>query len=118
MNIILHALGGYNEVGRNMSCLEIGNEAIILDMGIYLDRYIPLQDNINSFSTQQLIKEDALPNDQTISHLRKKVKAIIISHAHYDHMGAIPWLASRYNCPIFSTPYTIELIKNRKQSQN
>lgn len=118
MNIILHALGGYSEVGRNMSCLEIGNEAIILDMGIYLDRYIPLQDNINSFSTKQLIKEDALPNDQVISHLRKKVKAIIISHAHYDHMGAIPWLASRYNCPIFSTPYTIELINHRKQSQN
>jgi ribonuclease J len=117
MNIKFHTLGGYNEVGRNMSCLEIGNEAVILDMGIYLDRYIPLQDNINSFSTDQLIKEDALPNDQAISHLRKKVKAIVISHAHYDHMGAIPWLASHYDCPIFSTPYTIELLKHRKNEQ-
>lgn len=118
MKLVLHAVGGYDEVGRNMSCLEIENEAIILDMGIYLDRYIPLQDNIDILSPQQLIQEDAIPNDTTISHLRKKVKAIVISHAHLDHIGAIPWLASHYNCPIFSTPYTIELLKKMSKERS
>jgi ribonuclease J len=118
MKIVLHAVGGYDEVGRNMSCLEIEDEAIILDMGIYLDRYIPLQDNLDILSTQQLIHEDAIPNDNTISHLRKKVKAIVISHAHLDHIGAIPWLASHYNCPIFSTPYTTEILKKMSKERS
>lgn len=118
MKITLHAVGGYDEVGRNMTCLEIGNEAIILDMGIYLDRYVPLQDNIDELSPQQLIQEDAIPNDDKISHLKNKVKAIILSHAHLDHTGAIPWLASHYNCPIFSTPYTIEVLKRMQKEKN
>ena len=118
MKIVLHAIGGYDEVGRNMTCLEIGNEAIILDMGIYLDRYVPLQDNIDELSPQQLMQEDAIPNDTKISHLRKKVKAIVLSHAHLDHIGAIPWLASHYNCPIFSTPYTIEILKRMKKEKS
>ncbi|MEF8848962.1 MAG: hypothetical protein V5A68_07515 [Candidatus Thermoplasmatota archaeon] len=42
----LYALGGYEEVGRNMTCLQIDDEAIILDMGIYMDRYVPIQDQV------------------------------------------------------------------------
>ncbi len=118
MKIALHAVGGYEEVGRNMSCLEIEKEAIILDMGIYLDRYIPLQDNIDMLSPQQLMQEDAIPDNTTISHVRKKVKAIVLSHAHLDHIGAIPWLASHYNCPIFSTPYTMEILKRMKSEKS
>ncbi len=118
MRITLHAVGGYDEVGRNMTCLEIGNDAIILDMGIYLDRYVPLQDNIDELTAQQLIQEDAIPNDGKIFQLRNKVKAIILSHAHLDHIGAIPWLASHYNCPIFSTPYTVEILKRMKREKS
>ncbi|MEA2054572.1 MAG: RNase J family beta-CASP ribonuclease [Candidatus Thermoplasmatota archaeon] len=118
MNIVLHAVGGYEEVGRNMTCLEIGKEAVILDMGVYLDRYVPLQDNAGKLSYQKLVQEDAIPNDSVISPLRKKVKAIILSHAHLDHIGAIPWIASRYNCPIFSTPYTTEILKSMKKDKS
>ena len=50
MDVKLYALGGYEEVGRNMTCLEIGNEAVILDMGVYMDRFIPLQDQIQQCS--------------------------------------------------------------------
>ncbi|MCK4366300.1 MAG: hypothetical protein KAW45_09625, partial [Thermoplasmatales archaeon] len=63
MDIVLHAVGGYEEVGRNMTCLEIGKEAVILDMGIYLDRYIPLQDKIDQIPTKKLIQEEAIPDD-------------------------------------------------------
>ncbi|HHH78258.1 MAG TPA: RNase J family beta-CASP ribonuclease [Thermoplasmatales archaeon] len=117
MNITLHAVGGYDEVGRNMTCLEVGDEAVILDMGLYLDRYVPLQDEEN-LPYKKLIQEDAIPNDSTISNLKKKVKAIVLSHAHLDHIGAVPWLASRYNCPILSTPYTVEILKRMEKNKS
>ncbi len=116
-DITLYAVGGYDEVGRNMTCLEIGDEAIILDMGLYLDRYVPLQDE-ESLSYKKLIREDAIPNDNAISKVRKKVKAIVLSHAHLDHIGAVPWLASRYNCPILSTPYTVEILKKMEKNKS
>ena len=50
MNVKLYAIGGYEEVGRNMTCLEIDNEAVILDMGVYMDRFVSLQDQIQQFT--------------------------------------------------------------------
>ncbi|RLF60211.1 MAG: ribonuclease J [Thermoplasmata archaeon] len=116
MNVKLYALGGYEEVGRNMTCLEIGNEAVILDMGVYMDRYVPLQDQIRQCSTKTLIKEDVIPNDAPIHHLRKKVKAIVLSHAHLDHIGAVFWLSSYYDCPIFTTPYTNKILQQKEKN--
>jgi len=118
MDITLHAVGGYEEVGRNMTCLEIGKEAVILDMGIYLDRYVPLQDNLDQLSVQKLIHEDAIPDPHPIGKLRKKVKAIILSHAHLDHIGAVRWLASYYKCPILTTPYATEILRNMDEGSS
>ncbi len=116
MNVKLYALGGYEEVGRNMTCLEIGNEAVILDMGVYMDRFVPIQDQIQQCSTKTLIEEDVIPDDRPINHLRKKMKAIILSHAHLDHIGAAFWLSSNYDCPIFTTPYTNKILQQREKN--
>lgn len=116
MNVKLYALGGYEEVGRNMTCLEIGNEAVILDMGVYMDRYVTLQDQIHKCSIKTLITEDVIPDDTPIHHLRKKVKAIVLGHAHLDHIGAVFWLSSYYNCPIFTTPYTNKILQQKEHN--
>ena len=116
MNVKLYALGGYEEVGRNMTCLEIGDEAVILDMGVYMDRFVPLQDQIQKCSTKTLIKEDVIPDDRPIHHLRKKMKAIILSHAHLDHIGAAFWLSANYDCPIFTTPYTNKILQQKEKN--
>ncbi len=116
MNIKLHALGGYEEVGRNMTCLEIGNEAIILDMGVYMDRYVPLQDQMQQCSVKKLINDDVIPDDRSIHHIRKKVKGIVLSHAHLDHIGAVFWLSSFYDCPIFATPYTNAIVQQKMKN--
>jgi ribonuclease J len=116
MEITLHALGGYEEVGRNMTCLEIGDQAVILDMGIYMDRFVPIQDKIDQISTKRLIQEDVIPNDGPVKRFRSKVKAIVLSHAHLDHIGATQRLASQYNCPILATPYTTEILQQKAKN--
>jgi len=113
----IYGVGGYEEVGRNMSCIEIDDEAIILDMGLYMDRFVALQEKVSKFDTKMLVAEDAIPNDKILSHIKKKIKAIVISHAHLDHMGAIEWLATSYNCPIITTPYTAEVIKRNASNR-
>ncbi len=104
--IRIYGIGGYEEVGRNMTCIEVDEEAIILDMGLYMDRFVALQEKGIEMSYENLLAEDAIPDDGTIAHLKKKVKGIVISHAHLDHIGAIKWLYSRYNAPVITTPYT------------
>lgn len=114
----VHALGGYNEVGRNMTCIEVDDEAVILDMGLYMDRFIAVQERGGEMNRKVLETEDAIPDDAPINAIRKKVKAILVSHAHLDHIGALKWMASRYRCPIVATPYTAEVIKKHvKESE-
>jgi len=112
--IEVRAVGGYSEVGRNMTAIKIGDEVILLDMGLQLDNYIKIEDEREAseiVSTEQLIKANAIPNDSTINDWKDKVKLIICTHAHLDHLGAIPYLAKNYDCPVLGTPYTIEVLK-------
>lgn len=114
VEIELCAVGGYEEVGKNMTAVRVNDEVILLDMGLELDNYIKLQDereDITKISTKELIKNKAIPDISAIKDWKDKVKAIICTHVHLDHMGAIPFLADKYKCPILGTPYTIELLK-------
>jgi len=116
--INIYALGGYNEVGKNMTCIEVDNEAVILDMGLYMDRFIAVQER-GEMNFETLKREDAIPDERPIEKIRKKVKAIIVTHAHLDHIGAVKWMASHYKCPIVSTPYAVEVMKkNAKNLDN
>jgi ribonuclease J len=112
----IHAVGGYNEVGKNMTCLEIDDEAIILDMGLYMDRFVAVQEKNIEMSKEVLLTEDAIPNDEPIKNIKKKIKAIIVTHAHLDHIGAIRWMGQSYRCPIIATPYTAEVIKKHAKN--
>ena len=108
----LHAIGGYSEVGKNMTGLSFNKESVIFDMGFFLPEIINFEEEIvqkNLISRDMMIKKGAIPNDNIIDH--KSVKAIFISHCHLDHIGAIPFLAPRYDAPVISSPYTIDVIK-------
>ena len=106
-----YAIGGYNEVGKNMSAVEIGEDIVIFDMGIHLENIIPLEEEERNVSTRELIELGALPDDTILKDKLHKVKAIIISHGHLDHAGAVAKMAQRYQCPIIGTPYTVELLR-------
>ncbi|MFV2041143.1 MAG: RNase J family beta-CASP ribonuclease [Candidatus Hydrothermarchaeales archaeon] len=107
------AIGGYNEFGRNMTEVKVGGESVILDMGIKLDRVLIHEDtDLSAMDSAELVKRGIFPDDRFV---QGNVKAIVISHGHLDHLGAVTKLADKYNVPIYGTPYTVELIKSEKK---
>jgi len=114
MDIEIIAVGGYNEVGRNMTAVRCGKEIVIFDMGLRLDQVMIHEDaDIENMHSLDLIEMKAIPDDTIMNAIEGNVKAIVCSHGHLDHIGAIPKLAHRYNAPIISTPYTSELIRQQ-----
>lgn len=108
------AVGGYSEVGKNMTAIKVDDEVIICDMGFFLPEIIKLQDEEvvkEDFTRNKLINLGAVPNDKIIDKWKDKVKAIVLTHCHLDHIGAIPYMAEEYKAPIYGTPYTIEVLK-------
>ena len=108
----IRAIGGYNEVGRNMTLIRFNNESVIIDIGLHLENYIKYteDEDIGNINVGTLIRAGALPEVKIID--KKKVKAILTTHGHLDHIGGIPYLASKFkNIPILATNYTIEVIR-------
>ncbi len=111
--ISIRAIGGYNEVGKNMTAIRVDDEVIICDMGIHLDNYINLteDENLIKILPEDLLRVGAVPNIKKIDDWKHLVKAIIPTHAHLDHIGAIPYISDNYDAPIICTPFTSEVLK-------
>ncbi|MCK9150690.1 RNase J family beta-CASP ribonuclease [Methanobacterium alcaliphilum] len=118
MSVEVIAIGGYEEVGKNMSAVKIGEEVIIFDMGIHLDRlHIHEDTDIDKMHSLDLIERGVIPDDTLMKEVNGKVKAIIFTHGHLDHIGAVAKLAHRYEAPIIATPYTMALIERTIKSE-
>ncbi|MBI5253692.1 MAG: RNase J family beta-CASP ribonuclease [Euryarchaeota archaeon] len=103
------AVGGYEEVGRNMTAVKIGGDTIIIDMGIRLDRVLVHEDtDITKTKKEELVRMGVIPDDSVV---RGNVRAIALTHGHLDHLGAVSKFVSKYNAPLIGTPYTVELAK-------
>ena len=114
MDIEIVAVGGDNEVGRNMTAVRYGKEIVIFDMGLRLDQIMIHEDaEVENMHSLDLIEMKAIPDDTIMNTVEGSVKAIVCTHGHLDHIGAIPKLAHRYNAPIIGTPYTAELIRQQ-----
>jgi len=108
-------VGGYEEVGKNMTAVKIGDDVIILDAGVYLPPIVEMEerDAKERLSEGKLRKIGALPDDLVLDKLgwKDKVRAIIIGHAHLDHLGALPYVANRYpNATIYASPFTMAVL--------
>ena len=112
MTIEIFSIGGYEEVGKNMSAVKVGDEIVILDMGIALDKLLLLQEAGLEPVEPNLTKWGVLPDDSVLDKMRSKVIAIVVTHAHLDHCAAVEHLATKYNVPVIGTPFTIEFLRN------
>jgi len=97
-------LGGLEEVGRNCTLLEYGNDIIIIDLGLqFPEEDMPGIDYI-------------IPNISYLKGKEKNIRGVIITHGHYDHIGAIPHIVPRIgNPPIYGMPITNAIIKRRQE---
>ncbi|MFC1786476.1 RNase J family beta-CASP ribonuclease [Halobacteriota archaeon] len=112
------AVGGYDEVGRNMTAIRYGKDIVVMDMGLRLDRVQIHEDaETEKMHSLDLIKAGAIPDDTIMHNVDGEVKAIVCTHGHLDHIGAIPKLAHRYSAPVIGTPFTIELIAQQIASE-
>ncbi len=102
MSLKIIPLGGCEEVGKNMTCFEYGNDIVILDMGLmFPEEDMPGIDYV-------------IPNTEYLKGKEKNIRAVIFSHGHLDHIGAAAILLPKIGNPqIIGRPLTLEMIKHR-----
>lgn len=99
--IIITPLGGLGEIGGNMTIFETNNDAIIIDIGM-------------SFPTEGMHGVDILvPDFDYVRKIKNKIRGIIITHAHEDHIGAVPYFFKEFQFPIYATPLPLGMISNK-----
>lgn len=94
-------LGGLGEFGMNCMAVRWGDEIIVIDAGLM-------------FPEAELLGVDIVVPDITyLQQNREKVRGIVLTHGHEDHIGGLPWVLSDLNVPVFGTEFTLALVENK-----
>jgi len=94
-------LGGLGEFGMNMMALRFGDDIIVIDAGLM-------------FPEQELLGVDiVIPDITYLKQNKRMVRAIILTHAHEDHIGAIPYILGDLNVPVYGTQFTLALVRKK-----
>jgi len=94
-------LGGVEEIGLNMTVMEYGNDLIIVDAGLM-------------FPEEDMLGVDfVIPDFSYLIENKDKIKGVVLTHGHEDHTGALPFLLKEIDVPIYGTPLTLGLVKEK-----
>lgn len=94
-------IGGLGEIGRNMTALQYNDDIVVIDCGLM-------------FPKEGMYGIDSIiPNTKFLEENRDKIRGMIITHGHEDHAGAIPYIAPKLRCPIYTAKLTAEMIKEK-----
>lgn len=105
-SVRLIPLGGLNEIGKNMTVLETKNDLIIIDCGL-------------TFPDDEMYGIDiVIPEFTYLIKNSEKIRGVVLTHGHEDHIGAIPYLLKQLNVPIYGTRLTLGLVENKLKEHN
>jgi ribonuclease J len=94
-------LGGLNEIGKNMTVIEQGSDIIVLDCGL-------------TFPEEEMLGIDiVIPDISYLVKNKNKIRGIVLTHGHEDHIGALPYVLEQINVPVYGTKLTLGLVKNK-----
>lgn len=99
-------LGGLNEIGKNITMLEYGDDAILIDCGM-------------SFPDEDMPGVDIVLADYTwVVQNKDRIRGVVITHGHEDHIGGLPYLLKAANLPIYASKLTLALIESKLREHN
>ena len=99
-------LGGLNEIGKNMTVFSYGNDMIIVDCGM-------------AFPDEEMFGIDiVIPDFSYVVKNCEKIRGVVLTHGHEDHIGGLAYLLKEINVPIFGTNLTIGLVQNKLKEHN
>jgi len=98
--LLFHPLGGCGEIGMNLSLYGYDNNWIAVDCGMMIRQDLPDQP-LQIPDVEHLAANAMVPS------------AVFITHGHEDHLGALAWIWPRWNCPVYATPFAIEMLRSK-----